>query len=171
MLTTWTSANRVISEALTSTFDRSLKTIMGGNGNWCDYFVYRRVRTMSYSYVGLTEAAAKACASALNTKFNRRYSPYVWDADNRIWTTGSLDGRDQIFRQCGTAKPMHGEGHVWSVAVQLNEDLSQPYRPSPSEYRDAQVYQAFEADPSIMTNLFKGYAEASGRIDFDYDLD
>lgn len=74
-----------------------------------------RTATMSYSYVGMTEAAAKACADEKIAKYTRRFA--------RIASATTCD----FVTECKTDISLtHGEGCLWNVELSVNETDVKP---------------------------------------------
>lgn len=136
MLPTFTSHNRVISEPLRVEWTRELKCDQPTQaGGLCSYYKYKRTRTKKWSYVGMSEEAARICCAHFNTLLNRKVKPQYWspshqDATGTIgqwcWRGSSVNGYGSAFDRvvAGEARPMHVDAHLYSVDIDLKEVLS-----------------------------------------------
>lgn len=106
MFDTFSDTNKVTSSGLVVRY--AVKT----NGS---YKECTRTATKRYSYVGMTEAAAKACAAAKIAQYTRRFA--------RIASATTCD----YVTECKTDISLtHGEGCLWSVELSVNETDVKP---------------------------------------------
>ena len=187
LFTTWSSTNRVIKDDLASSFTRediastdSDVFIYGGNIA-AAYYKYTRTRTKVYSYIGMSHSVATRCCAAMHALYSRFVYRWEWDSTNRIWKMkSSTTNRDYEIVQGGTAALEHATGDIWHVNVMVNEQITIPYRqlinstPEPAATMPY-PWRAFEENPSIRTDYFRGRAATSTEqqygllYDFDYD--
>lgn len=124
---TWSDANKQTDSGLLSTYVSELDAPMIGADGWYWYRLERH-RTKTYRYVGMTEAAAKACAAAKYQQYMRPF--YEWKYENGIWKPWShSDGQwvfvpaseDRYYVPCADVSADHDEGQMWSVTVTVDE--------------------------------------------------
>ena len=125
LLTSHSSANRVVDSALVVTYSvsrvsgyweqqSSMGITVASHDHMWEY--HRRARK-SYRYVGMTEAAAKTCKDAMTSLYTRSTSTMEWDSFDGIWTTTS-----------GSSIPMadvamsHNDDGSYDVVVNVYED-------------------------------------------------
>ena len=115
---TWSDANKQTDTALSSlyTCDRDAFVPNGGSGTY--WWKITRRRTKSYRYVGMTEAAAKACAAAKMQQYCRRFVSWLWA--HGTWTVLS-DIDNTYCEQVAEITAEHTEGKMWSVSINVDE--------------------------------------------------
>lgn len=175
--TTWTKANRLITQDLTTTYSRYLMDDVEE-----EYWLYSRLRVKEYEYFGMTHEAALACAKAMNKLYSRRVLKQEWQYsgavpspnNNWMFLTGLAAPNDKIYnptnnyvqqatqvRCCGSARPIHEQGDAWKVVVSVNERLSYNYRPYQSVVSGNPLpWTAFEEDPDLPWYQFTGAIHA-----------
>lgn len=112
MLSTYTSANRVVSVGLLTQYRR----VYDADSYDQPFWQYTRIRTKAYSYVGLSESAAKACAEAMQAYYTRTFPMYEWKFGR--WQVKAGASYQDCVAEVGY---QHDEGHLWHVDVQVNE--------------------------------------------------
>jgi len=111
MLSTYTSANRVVSVGLLTQYQR----VYDADSRERPFWEYTRIRTKAYSYVGLSESAAKTCAEAMLSYYTRTFPMYEWKF-------GKWQKDGTTYQECvAEVSYQHEEGHLWRVDVQVNE--------------------------------------------------
>ena len=175
--TTWTKANRLITQDLTTNYSRILMTEVEE-----EYWLYSRFRSKEYEYFGMTHAAALACAKAMNKLYNRRVLNQAWQYggsvpstnNNWMFLTGLPAPNDKIYSPtsnytqqatesvvCGNAVPIRESGDAWKVQVSVNESLSYKYRPfGMVDPGNPLPWTAFEEDPTLAWYQFTGAIHA-----------
>lgn len=120
-ITTWPDADsaviksyRVVDRAKSVRYTVDGSTLKVGAEELVHWEV-RRTCTKDYRYIGLTEAAAKACAAAKVEKYTR--TSYVWA---RKTDTGYESAGVQACQADIAA--VHDEGDAWHVDVQVSEE-------------------------------------------------
>ena len=151
LLTTCTDTNRVIHNGKTVTYSRrkiygtwlyaSGLTIVSKTEAW----EYHRYCSLSYSYVGLTKAAAISCAATLVTTYTRSCSYSKWDATNATFSVA--DAGSQLMAEI---TPRQTQGDMWQIDVNVREDDSRQSLSvlSPSSFftaEDARSYDGADA--------------------------
>jgi len=117
--------NLVIDEALSVHYT---DTVIQGSWSWVygnmsgTYAQMRechRYATKSFRYVGMTYAAAKACATAMKSAFKRAFRTSVWDGDclNGQWLT--QNGGNILMADISMT---FADGDAYDVNVRVNED-------------------------------------------------
>ena len=129
LLTTWGKANRLVSSGLSVKYrqervrDRTLP-----------YWKLTRYARKSYEYIGMTEAAARACAAAMTAIYTRRYftEPYLKAIGVNLydWFT------DDVYECQADINPHPIAGDDWGVSIDINET-------------DYQVARAVVQDPAL----------------------
>lgn len=117
--------NLVIDEALsvhyTDTVIQGSWSWVSGNmsGTYAQMRECHRYATKSFRYVGMTYAAAKACATAMKTAFKRAFRTSVWDGDclNGQWLT--QNGGNILMANVSMT---FSDGDAYDVNVQVSED-------------------------------------------------
>jgi len=187
MFTTWTSANRIVSKPLETRFTREAFIINGGPQivNYAkSYWLYKRIRTKTYRYVGLADkATADACVAAMNLLYNRKIpNGWLYSAESSVtekWKPYYLHANAPIrwaFKQCGNAVAKLELGGRYTVDVEVDEELETRYDMFNSDLvqnlDETSVYRswtAFEANPDIATTRFSLGIETQSGSDFSYD--
>lgn len=135
LLTTWTAANRVITTEKVVTYSRSK---IYGSWKWGDAIVYtlneaweyHRFCSKTYSYVGLTKAAAVSCATAMVAYYTRATKvSYFSDSGN---TAGSFLVQDGGTVCMADVSPRMTAGGMWQVDISVREDDARIRRESVS---------------------------------------
>ena len=83
------------------------------------YSIYHVMRhcTKQYSYVGLTESAAKSCASDKVTKYTRTYTG--WKV---VFENDAVDIKPQNYtRLAARVQAVHDQGDMWHTDIQVDE--------------------------------------------------
>lgn len=113
MLCYWSEHNKITTKSLQVQYLASfVKTRYG-----TDIYEWHRIASKSYSYIGMTEAAAKACQAAMLAKYTRNF--LQWYNEN-----GTYVGRYSTV--CVANVSMNGdEGGLWEVSIDVNEDQMQ----------------------------------------------
>lgn len=178
--TSATSANMVISEEANVSWARERLVVYPPS---IYGFKYTRRRTMRYSYVGLTKAAAKSIAQQIENWLVRRTAPQTWN--HSYWRYDvptvtvenpegvvmidaiSLAKLDAVVG--GHAVPQQVAGESWAVNVEIDETLDYLHPPSQTDHERPPVWAAFERNPEIETPNFKRHTDGvvgGGEIDF-----
>ena len=159
LLTTYTSANCVVSSALQIRYtfaSRSQAVVYTADSSGtvsAKYPVYvTRLATKTYSYVGMTEAAARACAKAKIAKYTRNqsdesYGTY-YDVDAATKTLVKKTVKIPTCQATITARQTSGD--MWQCDIQVSESD-----------RAAYLHAASGDDPTDPASLFS--------ISCDYD--
>lgn len=129
MLDTYTEANRVITRGLAAwtAVERVFGSWTGGtlvgSGASVTYgSMWRHVRraTMSYRYVGMDLATARACAAEMAEKYTRTTRAFVWSP-----TAGSMgdwtenDGGSVLMAKISVVRA--GDGGAYDVVIDVDE--------------------------------------------------
>ena len=110
LLTGHSDANKVRSTLPTTVPVRNTCTI-GGNYYWLEELI----TTESFSYIGMTEAAATACAAAMITNYTENVTIYTVQ-DGSVTAT--------VKSECVAAvKPKLTGGRMWQVDVDVNRKV------------------------------------------------
>jgi len=116
LLTTWTAANRVVSEALSTVYSTD---IVGGSANQPEYMLTRH-RTKKYEYVGLTESAAVLCAAAMCNQYTRTFKD--WSLTNGTPKFWKLNG-NTYQATVATIAATRDQGPMWRVEITVDETV------------------------------------------------
>ncbi len=122
---TWSDVNLIIDEALSVNYTNTIISGKWGftaanvSGSYNHMRECHRYAKKSFRYVGLTYAAAKACAAAMRTKFMRSITSSYWNSDalGGGWTTETNGNILMADVSC-----THADGDEWQVVVSVNED-------------------------------------------------
>ena len=80
---------------------------------------YTRIRTKTYSYVGLSKSTAKACVNAKLQQYTRTY--YYWTEERGYWRYNkTYDNQYQALVASVSASKQEGE--LYNVEIQVNEE-------------------------------------------------
>ena len=82
---------------------------------------YSRTATASYSYVGLTEDAAKGIASNLRALYSRSFKVSEFCADDSSVYFRLFQDRDAGTQLMAQIVAQYDSGNMWSVRVDVNE--------------------------------------------------
>ena len=126
LITQYSDANKVVDSALTVTYAKrriygqwshvSLNTETTYTAAW----EYERHATMSIRYVGMTFAAAQACAEAMVAKYTRSVKISEWDY-NDDGAFATIDGGSAPMADVAVQL---GDGSMYNVVVSVNEQDS-----------------------------------------------
>lgn len=120
-----TRTNLAISEALTTTYSRS---VVRGSWTWTTANVsgaydkmqeVHRYARESFRFVGYTAEAAKEKRDSLVSLYTRSFRYSDWDS---TVSTGAWDVREGGSRVMADIALVHEEGDSWAVSVTVNED-------------------------------------------------
>ncbi len=141
MLTTLDSTNKVESTGLVTTWSERYDDTTQSAPFW----EYNRIREKSYSYIGLTKAAAASGTASKTTQYTRTFKRWTWNGSRYVAQTANT-----YSAVCAKIKPRHTGGRLWSVEIDVDEEiiLYSPTRLSASA-RDslaASVYGNWEYD-------------------------
>ena len=144
-LSTYGDNNRIVDIRLTTLYTARYDS----TSQSAPYWEYTRLRTKSYRYVGLTDAACDACVSAMQSLYNRRM--YNWKWDGSRWaqdksTTGTYS------THVAQITPRREDGGTWTVQVDVDEMVY--------------LYLNYAASETQLPLLF-----ANAGLDFGYDGD
>ena len=115
---TWSDANKQTDSALSSTYTCERDAYVPGRWGGTYWWKITRRRTKSYRYVGMTEAAAKACVQAKLQQYCRSFVSWLWA--NGTWTVlNNID--DRYCDQVAEVSAEHTEGKMWSVKIDVDE--------------------------------------------------
>ncbi len=117
MLNFWDNTNKVTTRGL------QVQTLVAHNGRSGIYegYVGHRIATKSYSYICMTEAAARACQAAKLAQYTRRFV---------ISYNENMAYKPTWEERCvASVKLECDDGGMWSVNIDVNEDQEQrsPY--------------------------------------------
>lgn len=114
-LTSYTDTNKVTSVGLRTIYQVTRDTVSQDK----PFFVYRRVRTKTYSYIGMDEATAKLCVAAKLSQYTRTYPTWEWK--NHRWQR--VTGVESTYTELvADVQPVHDEGALWRVDISVNEE-------------------------------------------------
>lgn len=188
---TWSVANRVVKQNLATDFTREniaatdSDVFIYGAAVPVAYYKYTRVRTKQYSYIGMTREAALRCCAAMNALYAREI--YRWEFNNTTLTWNmqsaqtAANMRSMDIVQGGTATLENVAGCSWTVNINVNEQITIPYRKIASGNNAEPAanmpypWRDFEENPSKLTDYFRGRAATTTETsygllqDFDYD--
>lgn len=127
LLTTATENNRQITSQLSVNY-----TVRRIRGTWTaitanitetktEAWEYTRTATASYSYVGLTESAAKTIAANLRKLFTRDYKVSEFCADDTSVYFKTFEDRDGGSQLMAQIVAQYESGNMWSVRIDINE--------------------------------------------------
>lgn len=111
------------------------------------FYKYTRIRTRTYSYVGLSRAAAESCVAALQTLYTRRFPIWEWSGNKWRIKSGTDAYSAALVAQIQAVRT---DGEMYQVDVQLDET--------------AEIYMMSPSVDLAASFSFYGY-------DFDYDED
>lgn len=78
-----------------------------------------RIRTKTYSYVGLSKTTAKECVKAKQQKYTRRY--YYWQQRYGIWEMQKVTSNSYL-QLVASVQATRQEGELYNVEIQVNEE-------------------------------------------------
>lgn len=108
LLTGYSDTNKELRQSAAT---RTVRTLASAYGVW--YWHVESITTESFSYVGMTKAAADACAAAMVTAYMKTKSIPSIQAGEIVTTSVS---------QCvADIRAVRTEGNTWQVNVEVNE--------------------------------------------------
>jgi hypothetical protein len=125
-LTTWTDANRVITQRLTSEYTAAYAGNYGSSST--QVWHYTRRRTKVYDYVGIDESAVQDCVYFLNDLWLRRIpkvEAYVYQTSTSTYSKPTDDSQCD-FPLVARIVPNRIGGRLWSINVQVEETVTIP---------------------------------------------
>ena len=115
LLHSWGEFNKVTNRALQVQWVSSFIGVI----NAASVYEYHRIATKAYSYVGMDEATAKMCQSAMLAQYTRVYTQ---------WYTQRGAYRTSRRVECvASVSCDHDSAGLWNVNIQVNEDQLQYY--------------------------------------------
>lgn len=113
MFYSWSNVNKITTNALQIQYTGAYTKTYHGNR----IYEFHRLATKEYSYVGMTEAAAKACQDAKLAQYTRKF--VQWYNENGYWS------KMRQFK-CVANVTMNSDGDgLWSVDISVSEDQLQ----------------------------------------------
>lgn len=125
LLTTYTDVNCVVDTALQVNYTRrivfgqwvkSTITSSSASTTYTQAWEYARAAVKTYRYVGLDEATARECASAMRALYTRTSKTSVWNG-----TTGEFDTIVSGDILMADVVAQHDDGDAWFVTVSVHE--------------------------------------------------
>lgn len=116
MLCYWSDQNKITNKALQVQWTMTQIGYVGGS----PYFEYHRIATKSYSYIGMSEAAALACRDAKQAQYTRTFTRWYTER-------GAAYKPTKTFKCVANVTMTPDEGGVWRVDIDVNEDQIQYY--------------------------------------------
>ena len=111
----WSDENKVTHRGLQVQWTMAVIGYRYGRQLWEDH----RIASKSYSYVGMNEAAAKACLEAKQAQYTRTF--IRWYNERGVYKPVT------IHNSVANVTMNHDEGGMWSVDIEVNEDQMQYY--------------------------------------------
>lgn len=127
---TYGTENKVLKQPLRTVFERRNITRKTSSVD-CAYIEYTRIRTQSFSYVGMDLDTAMSCVSAMTKLYQRTWFTWVWDNSNLIWrkqTTAEMLSGERICESVADISLVKVGGEMWNVDVNVREEIMIPYR-------------------------------------------
>ena len=89
-------------------------------------FVVTRYASKTYSYVGMTFAAANKCAAAKRAQYLRKHNvaSVVVNTDSEASETSYKIRNSEVYESLCSISVVHGDGDSWDVEIQVNEEES-----------------------------------------------
>jgi len=134
MFVYWSKENKVTTEALSV---KNVVSFLGYRRATLNPF-YRCVRivTKSYKYIGMTEAAAKACAAAKQAQYTRRIF--------HRFTSDGVEFNKWDMICAADVKMSHDESGLCSVSINVNEEQEQYVEAQNNGYYDPYAHGVFD---------------------------
>lgn len=115
--TTYSDSLKQTTNGLQKVYTYEAKYLVYKNTLYNVFHVMRRC-TKQYSYVGLTESAAKTCASDKVTKYTRSYVGWILD-----FQQDQLGIHPQNYTKlCARIQAVHDGGDMWHTDIQVDEN-------------------------------------------------
>lgn len=153
LLTTWGNWNKVVQTALAVRYTVTQDSVRVSEWVKADpdnpestlqlyktydktYYRCRRRATKRYSYVGMTEAAAQACASAKAAQYTRDCSVVSITESEDVDLMGNhptVIGTKTSKTCTSDVAAEHDEGGMWHVAISVSEDDEKPSLTNPAD--------------------------------------
>ena len=142
-LTYYDDRNKVESSLLQSQF---LTERLDNVGSFSQ-FKYTRIRTKTYSYVGLSRSTAKACVADKLRQYTRTY--YYWVNERGYWRYNQV--YENSYQACvADIQASKQEGELYNVEIQVNEECI--------------IYSVGEIESTDLDRVFGTYF-----VGWDYD--
>ena len=113
MQTALTDTNKITSIGLVTRYSETYDDTSQDAPFW----MYRRVRTKSYSYIALSEEAAQEGVESKLAQYARTF--YTWKWQNGRWM---IDRNHLYFSECATVRPRSDEADLWTVEIEVDEE-------------------------------------------------
>ena len=115
MFYSWSNANKITTKSLQIQYTGSYTKTYAGNR----VYEFHRIASKEYQYVGMTEAAAKACQDAKLAQYTRKF--VQWFNQNGNY------GKYREFKCVANVTMNNDEDGLWTVNISVNEDQMQYY--------------------------------------------
>ena len=115
MFYSWSNANKITTKALQIQYTGQYSKTYRGNR----IYEFHRLATKEYQYIGMTEAAAKACQDAKMAQYTRKF--VQWYNQNGNY------GKYRVFKCCANVEMDSDGDGLWKVNISVNEDQMQYY--------------------------------------------
>ena len=118
LLNYYDNRNKIETSLLTTQYLTERVGYVGAGAFGQPIMKYTRIRTKSYSYVGMDKETARRCANEKLQKYTRRF--WNWDYINGMWRQNrTYDG--MYFETCASASATKQDGEMYSTEIQVNE--------------------------------------------------
>ena len=113
MFYSWSNENKITTKSLQIQYTGSYTKTYAGNR----IYEFHRLASKEYEYVGMTEAAAKACQDAKLNQYTRKF--VEWYNQN-----GNMSRIREFKCVADVSMDSDGDG-LWTVSISVNEDQRQ----------------------------------------------
>lgn len=113
MFYSWSNENKITTKSLQIQYTGSYTKTYAGNR----IYEFHRLASKDYEYVGMTEAAAKACQDAKLNQYTRKF--VEWYNQN-----GNMSRIREFKCVADVSMDSDGDG-LWTVSISVNEDQRQ----------------------------------------------
>lgn len=118
LLNYYDERNKIETSLLTTQYLTERVGYVGAGAFGQPIMKYTRIRTKSYSYVGMDKETARRCANEKLQKYTRRF--WNWEYINGMWRQNrTYDG--MYFETCANASATKQDGNMYSTQIQVNE--------------------------------------------------
>lgn len=143
-LTYYDDRNKIESSLLQTWFSSEPVSAPGLSDGWR---VYKRIRTKSYQFVGMTKATARQCVVDKQNLYKRLYGRWKLSQPYGYWQW-VYDTEDTYYDFVANISASHQDGDMWNVEIQVNETCYLYYN-SPVELLDPELVFEQYYGPSV----------------------
>ena len=149
--TNWQEAPKVVTTGRTVRYAAEPTSWADAQGNTVDlYWTVRRVSSMAFEILALTQSAAEEGAAALQREYTRKYARWTADTDSAVSPPSVRVLKTNALLCTSSITPRLAEGSIWHIEATIDEEdtIIADHEPAYDEFEElfALAFAREEAD-------------------------